>query len=447
MSTAVGRRGSDARLAALLALQGSLLEATRAWAHGARPGPEVAGARHKALRLNHQRYVDLVPAYRAFAEREGALGPASLEAIVNGLTLHELFKSYDPAWLARGDFEALTGWLEGVCTRVAGIETGGIGDIGTWRERLRDKQLFLSFSSGTSGRMSFVPRDLITWKALVGNGSSYTDQSWRAGPDGALLEFDCLVLGPRGGGMGILDAGAGLARTSRRSHFLFDRVLTADAVRELRRAGTDVAREPGAGWDVPDPEDAYAKAFDFVRGSGAERRRMLIFAAPFQARRFCERIVASCDRLATPEGSLLVTGGGWKSFRGEQLSRRELLRLVEATLGIDPSRCIDAYSTSELNCTLSTCREGRYHVPPLLEAVVLDQALTGEVGRPGFGTLGFLDPFAASYPGFVISGDQALLSEGSCGCGRWGTFIEGEIQRAEGLEVRGCGGVLESITV
>ena len=82
-----------------------------------------------------------------------------------------------------------------------------------------------------------------------------------------------------------------------------------------------------------------------------------------------------------------------------------------------------------------------------MEAVVLDEALLGEVGRSGFGTLGFLDPFAASYPGFVISGDQALLSQGECACGLSGMFIEGEIERASGLEVRGCGGVLESITV
>jgi len=443
VSTADVRGASDEKLEALLTLQASLLEATAAWAHGAPLGPEVAATRHEALRLNHRRYVELVPAYGTFAERERATGPVSLDVIVNGLMLHELFKSYDPAWLAGRDFAAMTAWLDGVCSRAAGIDAAGIVDLGTWRDRLRTKGLFLSFSSGTSGRMSFVPRDLHTWKALVTNGRSYTDESWRTGPDGGRLGFDCLVLGPRGGGTGILDAGAGLARTAERSHFLFDRELTPDALRELGPAWGGGATGPWAG----DLEEACALAFAFIRDSRAEGRRMLIFGPPFLAWRFCQRIAASCGRLEAPAESLLVTGGGWKSFRGERLSRSELRRLAQATMGIDTARCIDAYSTSELTCTFSTCREGRYHVPPLVEAVVLDEALAGEVGGTGFGTLGFLDPFAASYPGFVITGDQGLLSQGDCGCGLSGTFIEGEIQRAEGLEVRGCGGVLESLTV
>jgi hypothetical protein len=65
--------------------------------------------------------------------------------------------------------------------------------------------------------------------------------------------------------------------------------------------------------------------------------------------------------------------------------------------------------------------------------------------REGEGLLAFLDPFATSYPGFVITEDRATLAFGRCGCGRPGAFIEGEIERAPGAEVRGCGGLLGSI--
>ena len=65
--------------------------------------------------------------------------------------------------------------------------------------------------------------------------------------------------------------------------------------------------------------------------------------------------------------------------------------------------------------------------------------------RNAEGMLAFLDPFALSYPGFLIAGDRATLDFGSCGCGRSGAFVEGEIERAPGAEVRGCGGVLGSI--
>jgi hypothetical protein len=78
--------------------------------------------------------------------------------------------------------------------------------------------------------------------------------------------------------------------------------------------------------------------------------------------------------------------------------------------------------------------------------VVLDEALMGSVGTQGDGLLGFLDPFAMSYPGFVITGDVARLRRGSCPCGLAGWFIDREIQRAPGREVKGCGGVLASVT-
>jgi hypothetical protein len=149
---------------------------------------------------------------------------------------------------------------------------------------------------------------------------------------------------------------------------------------------------------------------------------------------------------ATP-GSTLVTGGGWKSFQGDALSRKELTRLVLATLGIESAHCIDVYSTSELNCHFRTCRQGHYHIPPLIEPVVLDEALSGTPGESGSGMLAFLDPFALSYAGFVITGDVGTLRHGRCECGLPGPVLEGEVLRAPGMEIRGCGGVLESIRV
>ena len=237
--------------------------------------------------------------------------------------------------------------------------------------------------------------------------------------------------------MGLLDAGGGLARIAARSHFLVDEVLTADAV-----------REPGADWRGPGAgEDAALRAFAFVRRAAAEGRKLLVFGAPFQVRWLCEQIARSAGRLPTAPGSLVVTGGGWKSFRGESLQRSDLLRLIQQTLCVEPERCIDAYSTTELNCTFRTCRKGCYHIPPLIEPVVLDEAMTGSLGQPGSGRLAFMDPFALSYPGFVITGDRGTLRQGRCECGFPGPFLEGEIRRAAGMEVRGCGGVLESLRV
>jgi hypothetical protein len=426
----------DPHLGELLDLHNGLREATRGWARGEAPGPDVAAARRRALELNHQRYAERIPVYHDLAESVGLLAAAPLARVVDELLLLDVFKSYDPALVEARDFAGLTDWLGTVFTRRLSLDLTTVHTFAAWREALRRDGVYVSFSSATSGRLSFVPRDLVTMRALATNGATYTDERWRQREDGTLEPFDCLVAGPRGGGMGILDAGEGRARGAARAHFLVDEVLTVDAVQG------GAARLPAAAAGA-----AYERAFAFLREAQAARRKALVFGAPFQVKRLAEWLLSGPGPLALEPGSIVVTGGGWKSFGGERLARPELLRLVREALGIGDDGCIDAYSTSELTATLRTCAHGGYHVPPLVEAVVLDEALTGRLGEGGHGALAFLDPFAVSYPGFVITGDEATLVSDGCLCGLHGPFLSGEIRRAQGLEIRGCGGVLESMAV
>ena len=186
----------DTHLAELLDCHRRLRAATRAWAEGALAGPEVEASRRRALCLNHLRYAERIPVYHDLAAGQGLLGPVALEQVVNELLLLDVFKTYDPALLLAGDFAALTAWLGTVCTRRPAPDLAGVQGLGDWRGRLRADGLYVSFSSATSGRMSFVPRDRLTLQALTGNGATYTDESWRRAPDGTLEPFDCLVVGP-----------------------------------------------------------------------------------------------------------------------------------------------------------------------------------------------------------------------------------------------------------
>jgi len=444
-----GRSTHDPWIRQLLALHAELLQAARQWSEGRELGREVDAIRHEALQLNHLRYGALIPFYQLLAKGQDLLRPLELNTIVENLMFPDLFKSYDRSWLDSGDFGAMTKWVGDVFTRLPRISLDGVHDLAAWRTRLRSDGVFVTYSTGTSGRMSFVPRDALTWKALCTNGRTYAKSAWFTGPDGKATPFDCLIAGPRGGGMGILEAGAGLAQMAERSHFLFDTELRDEIVQGLsgnevnRQANTAGRRFPGSA-ELTGAEH-YHRAFAFMRRAKDDDRPLLIFGAPFQVKRLCDQLSSDCGGLTLARGSTLVTGGGWKSFTGERVSPQALRNLAEKTLGIDAAHYIDAYSTTELNCTFSSCAEGRYHIPPLVEPVVLDEAFMGAVGEQGFGTLGFLDPFAVSYPGFVITGDQGRLAHARCRCGLTGWLIDGEIQRASGLEIKGCGGVLASI--
>ncbi|HZH13070.1 MAG TPA: hypothetical protein VE057_01775 [Archangium sp.] len=434
------RMTEDSRLPELLPLLEQLLAATREWARGGEPGPDTEDLRRRALLLNHARYTALIPAYRHLAEEQGLEGEAGLEALVQELMFSDgLFKSYQVEWVEQGDFTAMTDWLGSIFAREPRIDAREVRDLHAWRERLKRHEVFLTTSSGTSGRPSFVPRDRRTLDALRYNGSAYPHPVWPMGP-GGLQHFACLVLGPRGRGLGLQAAGSGLARMAVRSHYLDDTELTLNA---FQRPGGEGSGRPGAPEAAQDA--AHERALEFLQQCTAEALPVLVFGPPFRLRQACERIAARGAPLPLTPHSIVVSGGGWKSFGGQKISQTQLLELIEVTLGIPRQRVIDTYSTAELNCVFMSCAEHRHHIPPLVEPVVLDEALTGTPGAEGQGMLGVLDPFALSYPGFILTGDQVCLTREPCACGLTGWSLVGDIERAPGQTVRGCGGALASV--
>jgi hypothetical protein len=145
-------------------------------------------------------------------------------------------------------------------------------------------------------------------------------------------------------------------------------------------------------------------------------------------------------------GSVVTLGGGWKAFEGERVDRSTLGALIDATFGVRAGRVLEAYAMVELNTPLMRCPEDRYHVPPILEPWVFDDAL---VPRPPAedvtGTFGFMDPTATSYPAFLATSDQVRLVRTKCPCGLVGPAVVGEVRRTSGQEIRGCGGILATV--
>jgi hypothetical protein len=115
-------------------------------------------------------------------------------------------------------------------------------------------------------------------------------------------------------------------------------------------------------------------------------------------------------------------------------------KLLE-TFGLPQEMVLEGYSMTEISVLMLRCEHGRFHIPPMLEPVMFDEALEPLEGEDISGTFGFLDPQAVSYPGFIISGDHVRMVSGECACGLSGPAIT-EIGRALGREVKGCGGIM-----
>jgi Acyl-protein synthetase, LuxE len=437
-------------------LAGALRAAASAWASGdAYDEDQATRLRHRAIAACHAHYRAAIPAYRRMCDDAGVGGDATFATIVESCTVgDDWFKSYDATWLEAGNFGAMGRWLGDSCAEgAAGVAAAGAVGIDDWLDRLERAGVHVLYSSGTSGKLSFVPRGPASWESYTANGPSYLmARLQRMSLD--LSAMDAVVLGFRGGRMGIQRAGVEIARWVPRVEYLYDFELRADALRatlraraleEARRAHGTLGMAGAVAGDTDGREAAYARVLGACRRATEAGRPVWLFGAPYQVKELCARAEAARTPRFAP-GSVVTLGGGWKSFEGDRVERAVLAATIEDALGVGTGRVMEAYSMVELNSPLMCCEAERFHVPPLLEPLVYDEALVPRAPGPDVtGVFGFLDPTATSYPGFVVTGDEVRLVREPCPCGLVGPAIVGEVRRAPGREVRGCGGVLATV--
>lgn len=459
---------------------------TLRWASGASIDEGRAGAlRAEAARLNHAHYRAHIPAYRRLCAQAGITTDDVELATLKGELMmpDDVFKSYPQQLLDEADYAGMTRWLGRISdlgpTLDGAFDAEGLTCIDDWIEALEDFGVHLVFSSGTSGHMSFVPRDEAAWAALTETPRLYIPAAvaargtlgWlkplalsllgrHASPATfsalvdrvGLSDFDGFFLNFSGGNQGVQLAGRRVADLTRRAVFLYDTPMSPAAVRAIVRGPrTERERALADGFlatTVRDKEQSYRRLGRELETSVAAGQKVLLFGTPWLVLEQCRRIEKERGQLTLPTGSLVVFGGGWKAFDGSRVPREELVGLIGRVLGVPPAAVMEGYSMTEINALLIRCPEEVYHVPPFLEVDVYDEELrpleASEDDGTRAGTLGVLDPFATSYPGFLMTGDFVRLSHAPCRCGLSGPTVH-EVQRAAGREVKGCGGIMAAV--
>jgi len=434
-------------LGALQAAQEPIRAAHARWVAEDEVDVDALRASHDDATLAaHRHYCATVPAYRSLAEGLGLVDCADAALLRAELSSTEdLFKSYDPRWLDEGDFTAMTGWLGQICSADVTLEATGIDSIEGWLGALRGRGLEVMYTSGTSGLLSFVPRDDDAAAAFALFASTGIFEFAGASPE----DYDGFLLAFQGGNHSLAWSADRMGMRTRSAEFLYELPTDADAIR---------AQVTGQVPAVASARDACTRLGSAIAESPRHRERMiagllasadagrptLLLAAPFQLMELCRELIRRGERIEAHARSFVVLGGGWKSFQGERIPREELVAMVGESLGVGPASVHEAYGMSECSAVAFRCIAGRFHVPPLVCPLVFDDALEPlqELGR---GRLGFSDPFATSYPGLFITGDEVELTLDPCSCGRQGFSIVGEITRAPGREAKGCGGVMASM--
>lgn len=455
-----------------------LLKLTQAWALRRDFHPDqVASLREQVLLRNHNHYMKNIPAYRRFVQEEGFGQIEDIQTIRQNLMISDdFFKSYNQAWLDENSFDQMNHWLSQIFHRRVEFDTSPVDSIDAWIDHLEQEGIRVVYSSGTSGNFSFVPRDLESWNFFVSASSSYiiplmmfekVGTPWQRllvrGASKifgtlnftALVDrfrtgsgFDAIFLDFRQGRTGNQMLSRQLAPFFRRHTFLYETDLSPTTVRLISRGvKSEVDQVQLSKLEevvIDKKEDNYVKLIKSMQKSSLDGQKVFIFGTTHQYKELCELIIERNEAVSLLDGSLVLFGGGWKSFTGERISREELLSLISKALGLPAERIMEGYSMTEINAFMLRCDHGRFHIPPFIEPVIMDEDLSLLDGDDIRGIFAFLDPLALAYPGFIISGDEVRFVNGECPCGLVGPAVT-EIGRAQSREIKGCGGIVTSV--
>ncbi len=379
------------------------------------------------------------------------------EDLVPLLFAHTAYKSYPESWLASGRWDMLARWLESVSpARIDGVGMAGVEGIDDWLARLSDADLYVSCSSGTSGKVSMIP-SLMSDRAIVQRNLAFS-MAWATGlkPERRHRLFIC---NPSSNNVRYLDSWAALehafGQPGHEFRFPGD-PITVGAVRDmvaLRNAiGSGEARpEEIAAYEalVQQREAMMGGAVDaIVDALAASRGEKLIvvgmYALIYEVAQKIRAMGLGRDDF-DPDNAMMVSGG----LKGADLPADYREQIMD-TFNIAPERAFSMYGMQELNTLFPRCRAGRYHVAPWVLLLPLDDAgerLAGPLAGEVEGRAAFFDLSHDGRWGGLISSDKVSVDHGSCACGHQGPTIADSILRYSDLaggDKISCAGTIDA---
>lgn len=383
-----------------------------------------------------------VPVLRQRAGAEGIREVRFLEDLVPLLFPHTVYKSYPAQLVDSGRWAQLNRWLSSVSSRPIEVDVEGVENVDQWMERLGQAGHFVSQSSGTTGKSSFLIKSLTDMEATARNHVELLTAAGVAGDNG----WNVISLAPSGStnvlgrfmGENVLGrhfaCADGIAPFRGAPEAESQRAFMARMIR-LQRAlaeGTASPDEIAAMRAEQERRQAEAEqVLEVMADRILERRneRMLFGTMMAQAWRFTETLRARGVQPGEISGENAVyMAGGTKGVVLPPNHEDE----TRAMLNISAERFVQLYSMQEINLAMAKCTSGRYHAGPELVLLVLDDP--GEaLARPSDGEVegraAFFDTTIDARWGGIITGDNIRADLKGCPCGKPGPSIHRDIAR------------------
>jgi hypothetical protein len=387
----------------------------------------------EAVRINFARLRNRVPALKKLADRQGVDHIDSIEDVLPVCFDHRVLKNYPIQIIENRDFAKLTQWLDKLTVHdLTKMDLSGLTTIEGWLERLDQFGMLVTYSSGTTGKLSFVPRsydELGPWKFhfySVNRACSGIDH-WQE----RLPTFSPMYRGGYQTMMRMMTLfNVEMAGGEEHYHTLYDSHIPADlmALSGRLQAAEDKGEVMSLGLDPAlleqrrlmmeqgrrreaDMEAWFGKVIRDFRGQKVKIGGT--FADLYRVAR------AGLDRGMTCEfapGSVLSGGGGMKGYKDAPADWEDQ---VKQFFGVD--RLANQYGFSECIGNAPLCEAGYFHFLPYTVPLLMD-ADGNSLPREGVqkGRLVLVDPIPTSYWGGFTSGDEVEMHwDEKCDCG-WG---------------------------
>jgi hypothetical protein len=374
-----------------------------------------------------------VPALNKLADRQGVEHIDKLEDVLPVCFDHRVLKNYPIHIIENRDFPKLTSWLDKLTLHdLTRIDLTGITTIEQWLGRLEAYGMLVTYSSGTTGKLSFVPRsrdELGPWRAHF-----YNVNYACSGVDAYTTKLPTFFPGYRGGYQTMLKmlslfnaemaGGAENYITLYDSHIPADlmalsgRLQSAEDKGEIERLGLDPALleqrkkllEQGRHRDQ-EMEAWFSKLVQDYNG-----RRVKIGGTFADLYRVAKAGLDKGMRCGFAADSIMIGGGGMKGYKDAPSDWEDQ---VKHFFGV--KKLGNQYGFSECIGNAPMCDAGFFHFLPYTVPLLMDKDGKA-MPRQGVqkGRLVLVDPIPTSYWGGFVSGDEVTMHwEEDCPCG-WG---------------------------
>jgi hypothetical protein len=383
-----------------------------------------------ALQFRFGQLRNSVTALRRLADKQGVATVNSLGDALSVFFDHRVYKSYPLQLIETRNFRKLTAWLDRLTTHdLTTMDLSGLKTVDDWLDRLNDFGMIMGHSTGTTGKLSFIPRSQSEWPAWQ---AAYNEASraatgvdptkefittffpgYRSGHQMALKLFSLFTMPAAGG--------------PEHYHTLYQTRVSADLLAlagrmqasedrgELDRLSLDpellAAREEmiaQARRRERDVEEWFTRLIEQFRG-----QRVKISGPYSDLVRVALAGRAKGLKCAFTPDSIILSGGGMKGFKDAPADWEDL---VKDFFGIH--RFCSVYGMSEIMTTAPQCEHGYYHFLPHVIPILLDKDAQA-LPRTGIqtGRLAVFDLLAETYWGGFISGDKVTMHwDEDCAC-------------------------------